>query len=278
METATRIPQYFLQDKWTDVQFGKKTAETNARAGLVIKSDPANDRKPEYYIHFTIEKQEDGFFRSLDYETDPVLKSFPCTIQVPPAFYLLVTGNRVPGGTVLTRLTFFNLEEKSTREVTISLRKNPAPPPVLGKITDDEAFLKKLAAANLSVKQKGMIIAWLDPEKEPSRHFIADLIQKKAELDKWHGPILLLFNSEKEMYGFYEKNAKELPGRSNTRTALPGSMETFFGIIQQKPGSVLPVVTYINPDGEVIFLAEGYRIGTGDELIRLINLKTPVTR
>ncbi|MCX6244029.1 MAG: transglutaminase domain-containing protein [Bacteroidetes bacterium] len=273
LETATRIPQYYFKDKWTDVHFDKKPGETGARATLVINNDRANDRKPEYYIHFTIEKQENGFFRSLDYETDPVLQSFPCTLQVPPAYYMLVTGNRISGGTVLTRLSFFDLEEKTTREVTLSLRKNLAPPPVLGKIPDGEAFVKKISGADLSMKQKGMIIAWLDPEKEPSRHFIADLIQKKAELEKWNGPVLLLFNSGKEMDLFLQKNAKELPGKTKSMIASAGSTEVFSAIIKQKVGANLPVVTFINPGGEVNYLAEGYRIGIGDDIIRLVNLK-----
>jgi len=32
----------------------------------------------------------------------------------------------------------------------------------------------------------------------------------------------------------------------------------------------LPLVLFISPGSEIIYLSEGYRIGTGDELIRCI--------
>ncbi len=77
LETSTKIPQYFFSDKWHDVYFTNPPSTIDSRGKLVINNDPGNDRKPEYYTHFTIEKFEDGFFRSLDYETDPELHVFP---------------------------------------------------------------------------------------------------------------------------------------------------------------------------------------------------------
>jgi transglutaminase-like putative cysteine protease len=270
LETATRIPQYFLNAGWRYVYFDKKPGETSARATLVIKNDRANDRKPEYYIHYTIERQEGGFFRSLDYETDPVLKSFPCTLQVPTGSYMLVTGNRIAGGTVLTRLNFFRLDEKSTQDITLSLRKDLAPPSVLGKLTGLDGILEK--NTEISFRKAGMILAWLDPEKEPSRHFIADLTQKKPELDQWKVRIVLLFQSSKEMDNFLQKNAKELPLAVKCMVPLPNSLETFSAVVKQKAGQNMPVVTFINAAGEVNYLAEGYRIGIGDDLTRLLNM------
>jgi transglutaminase-like putative cysteine protease len=273
LETATRIPQYFINEKWHDVYFTNPPSKTNARGKLVVNNDRGNDRKPEYYIHFTIEKFEDGFFRSLDYEMDPVLKSFPCTIEVPSGSYLLVTGFRISGGTVLTKLSFFNLEENKTQNLDIKLRKDLAPSPVLGKIKNIEGFLKKIAGAGGIVNKKGTILAWLDPEKEPSRHFIADLLQKKTELDKWNGPILLLFKTGKEKDLFMKKNAGGLPIKTISAVASVRSLEEFLKTLQRKAVTDLPVVTFINPAGEVNYFSEGYKIGIGDEIIHYLNPK-----
>ncbi len=268
LETATRIPQYFFNDKWHDVYFSNPPSKTDARGTLVFNNDRGNECRPEYYTHFTIEKFEEGFFRSLDYETDPVLKSFPCTIEVPPGSYLLVTGNRVGGGTVLADLTFFNLEENKIDDLNIELRKDYAPVQVIGKIDNMKGFIKMISGEDKSVNKKGIILAWLDPEKEPSRHFIADLLQNKKELDKWNGSIILLFRSEKEKDLFLNKNTGGLPLKTKTTVATDGSLESFQKIVQKKTIADLPVVTFIDQGGYIIYYSEGYKIGIGDEILR----------
>jgi hypothetical protein len=271
LETATRIPQYFFNEKWHDVYFANPPSTTDARGTLIINNDRGNDRKPEYYTHFTIEKFEEGFFRSLDYETDPVLKSFPCTLQVPPGSYLLVRGNRIAGGTVLANLDFFDLEADQTVSLDIKLRKDYAPVQVIGKIANLKDFFKMCTGEGITVNKKGYILAWLDPEKEPSRHFIADLIQYKKDLDKWNGSTIFLFRTEKEKDLFLNKNAGGLPIKSKSVVATIGSLDSFLKIIQNKDGIELPVVTFINTEGEIIYYSEGYKIGIGDEILRYLH-------
>jgi hypothetical protein len=186
---------------------------------------------------------------------------------------MLVTGFRISGGTVLTKLSFFNLEENKTRNLELTLRKDLVPAPVLGKINNIEGFFNKIAGAGGRVNKKGTILAWLDPEKEPSRHFIADLLQKKTELDKWNGTIVLLFKTAKEKDLFTEKNTSGLPAKTKCAVASTGSMEEFLKALQRKGVTDLPVVTFINPAGEVIYFSEGYKIGIGDEIMVHLNPK-----
>jgi transglutaminase-like putative cysteine protease len=267
LETATRIPQYLFNAKWHDVHFANAPSKNDGRGKLVLTNDYGNDRKPEYYTHYTIEKFDRGFFRSLDYETDPVLKSFPCTIEVPPGSYLLVTGNRISGGTVLTTLSFFNVKENENEDLNIKLRKDFAPVQPIGKIDNMQEFLKKISGEGRVVDKKGTILAWLDPEKEPSRHFIADLLQNKKDLDKWNGSILLLFRSEKEKELFMSKNAGGLPLKTKCGVAASGSPEGFLQLIKKKTKTDLPVVTFIDPGGEIIYFSEGYKIGIANEIL-----------
>jgi hypothetical protein len=123
------------------------------------------------------------------------------------------------------------------------------------------------------VNRKGTILAWLDPEKEPSRHFIADLIQKKKELDNWNGSILLLFKTGKDKDLFMKKNAGGLPSKTKSVVTSGGSLDEFIKTIQRKTITDLPVVTFINPAGEVTYFSEGYKIGTGDEILHFLNPK-----
>jgi hypothetical protein len=172
---------------------------------------------------------------------------------------------------VLTKLSFFNLEENTTKNLDIELRKDLVPSPVLGKIRDMEGFSKMIAANGGKMNKKGIILAWLDPEKEPSRHFIADLLQKKKDLEKWSGTILLLFKTVSEKDLFIRKNVNGLPFKTKYTVASTGSLEEFVKTLHLKAVTELPVVTFINPAGEVIYFSEGYKIGIGDEILRYLH-------
>jgi hypothetical protein len=271
LETATRIPQYLVNDKWRDVGFTNKGVKQDVRSNLILNNNPLNKRTPEYYINFTVEKFEDGFFRSLDYETDPIMHKFPCKLEVTPGFYLLVTGNRISGGTVLTRLTFFKLEQARSQSLEIELRKDLSPSPLIGKINRKGNLYKMIFGGRNTSNKNGTILAWLDPEKEPSRHFIADLIQNKKELDKWNGPVLLLFKTEKDKDLFLKKNIGELPINTETDVTNNNSLEDFLNIIKIKTVQDLPLVTFINASGEIIYFSQGYKIGIGEEILRNIH-------
>jgi hypothetical protein len=271
LEPGTRVPQYHAGGKWNDVFFEKPPAESDARGTLVLNSDPANGRTPEYYIHYTIEKYSDGFFRSLDYENDPMVKNFPCSLSLAPGYYLMVTGNRLSGGSVLAGLQYFSVEQDKSHTVTISLRKDPAPASVLGTI-DLKGFLADLDLGK-PVKtnpSKGIVMAWIEPDKEPTKHFILDLKLKKNEFTAWGGNILLLFASEKDKTGFVEKNRSELPAGIQYLVADPTAMHDIYMVMKKNSAAQLPLVSYVNPNGAVLYLSEGYRIGTGDDLIRLV--------
>jgi hypothetical protein len=271
LETSTHIPQYYTNGKWQDVYFNNAPSKNGVRGKLVVNCEIGKGTKPEYYTHFTIEKLEDGFYRSLDYETDTVLKSFPCTLEVPPGSYLVVTGNRIGGGTVLANLTFFNIEENKVQNTTLELRKDPAHPKVLGKIKKMEAYFPMESRTQGLGNKKGTIIAWLDPEKEPSRHFISDLFQNKKELDLWDGSILLLFKSQKEENLFMMKNAKGLPKNTKMSIDNSGSLEKFMVLIPGKSISELPVVTFIHSNGDISYFSSGYKIGIGTDILKEIH-------
>ncbi len=271
LEPGSRVPQYFLDAKWTDVVFESKVALPGQRGTLQLSSDPKNDRKPEYFTHFTIEKFDHGFFRSLDYEYDDRFNAFPCSLELTPGYYLLVTGNRVAGGTVLADLRFFNISPDMKTEQVITLRKNTAPLPVIGTIDTKQFFRENTEGKPMQLNAgKGFVIAFMEPDKEPSRHFIADLKLKSAEFSGWKGNIILLFRSEAEKAGFIALHGSEMPAGLIYRVAGQSALKYTGTSLNRTLGASLPVILYLNPKSEVIYLSEGYRIGIGDDLTRLM--------
>jgi len=271
LEQATKMPQFYFHDKWNEIYFEKPPAEAAIKGTLVLGNDLANDHKPEYYVHFTLGKYTGGFYRSLDYETDTAMQNFPAKVEQLPGSYVLVTGNRINEGIVLAKMVFFNLDPGKTRDLTIELRKNAAPPEIIGRI-NLETFITRISGKKLSGPGggKGLIIAWLEPDKEPSKHFIADLLQKKEELNKWEGNIFLLFRNDREKKDFEQKNLPVLPFRAQCFIASPQTMKDFFLAAKNASGQDFPVVSFIDDKGEINYLSVGYKIGIGDDLLRFL--------
>jgi transglutaminase-like putative cysteine protease len=264
LEPGSRIPQFLKDKRWNDVAFEKKEEETMARGTLILKNDPRNDRNPEYYIHYTLEQFKDGFFRSLDFEGSPLVRDYPCQLNLLPGYYLMVTGNRIAGGTVLTSLTFFNLPSGGQVDKVISLRRDELPLPDLGRLN------MSLYTPTLS---HGAVIAWIDPDKEPTKHFLSDIRLKRPEFEKWPGKIILVFPSEAEMKSFSAGEASKMPANTiySYKTAF-----SFTPADLEKSGSVaLPLVVFAEGPGTIRYKTEGYRIGIGDDLIRIFRRLNP---
>ncbi|MCX6251008.1 MAG: transglutaminase-like domain-containing protein [Bacteroidetes bacterium] len=272
LEPATKIPQYYSNSSWADVRFDNPSMKANLSKGtLILTNNPENKIRPEYYTHFTIEKLTDGFYRSLDYETDPVMQSFPAKADLTPGSYMMVTGNRMTGGTVLVNLTWFNVEPGITKTLDIKLRKELVNPPVLGTIDIGKDLGKLFSGTSSEINTgKGLLLAWIEPDKEPTKHFIADLVNKKEEFKNWKGKILLLFKNENEKNTFVLLNSRNLPSSSLYMTTSSQSLAEFMLTLKMKSVTQLPFVSYINAKGEILYYSEGYNIGLGDDLIKFI--------
>ncbi|MCX6282509.1 MAG: transglutaminase domain-containing protein [Bacteroidetes bacterium] len=267
LEPGTRLPQYYLGNSWHDVLFDPKKTSQGERVRLILNSDTKNDRKPEYYIHYTLEKFENGFFRSLDYETDPRLASFPCELDLAPGYYLMVTGNRLKDGSVLANLNFFNLEKGKETRQDITLRKEPATAK-FGTM-DINALKSVLPQADQHAKEF-LVLAWLEPGKEPTKHFIADLKERRKEFEKKKCWIFFLFINEKDETDFISSTSGSMPSHSCCLVPASKVIQMVSASSGGNPLSSLPVVTCISEKGEILYLSQGYRIGIGSDLLKLL--------
>jgi len=270
VEPATKIPQYYLGDSWKDVYFEEAPSEQERSAVLTLFNAPENPVEPKYYIHYTVEQHKDGFFRPLDYENSELVKDFPVTLQLVPGTYLIVTGCRLSDGTVLARIVQVKLDGEKAMELPVTLRKDFTPPPIFGSF--EQSKLKSdLENAGIQINpSKGLVMAWMETDKEPTKHFVADLKAKANEIEKWKGSVILFFPDQNEMDQFVLKEKEDLP--KNVICALYGAypFDLLYHSLDMVRSGKFPLVLFINPTGLINFFSEGYRIGTGEELARLI--------
>lgn len=272
LEPATKLPQYFSEGLWKDLYFDEPPKGSDRNAVLTLLDDPGNSVVPEYYIHYTVEQHKDGFFRTLDYENSALVQQYPAMLQLGPGTYFVVTGNRLSDGTILARMVQTLLEGNRTRKLPLTLRRNFTPPPLYGSVEPSKLRETLLASGIKANPAKGIVMAWIDPDTEPSRHLVADLITKAKEIETWKGSVILFCPGTDATDQFVRMDKQKLPGNvivtSNDHFPLQRIVPTLNIPVTEN----YPVVLFISPKGFFNFFSEGYRIGSGDELVKLMKL------
>ncbi|MFC2119400.1 transglutaminase family protein, partial [Bacteroidota bacterium] len=120
-EQSRKVVQYYSDGEWLDVDFkGKENIPEKAFLSL-LNFDNTID--PEYYIHFTLARFDNGKYHTLEFDYNRKLSNFNKEIEIDSGYYMLVTGNRIADGSVLTNISFFNLTAGEKKRVVIKIRK-----------------------------------------------------------------------------------------------------------------------------------------------------------
>lgn len=291
VDYATLIPQVYKNNQWTDVFFETDTEityDSNIAAGskvapptiLYLINDNDNPIKPEYYIHYTLQKLIDGRFITLDYEGSDLVADFPVTLSLSYGYYNLMTGHRREDGSVFTRSEYFiiqgdtikkqvilePLEQIATNYGKIDLNKQ------ITGIKGSTSALKDIAG------DKGIILAFINPGNEPTRHVMSDIPLMKADFDKWGGGFVFALPGNIDDRSLNPGSYPKLP---STATFIKDADSRLLNEILKVTGDgnspALPFVMYINPKGEILFKSSGYRIGIGESLLKAIRMSPQIS-
>lgn len=232
---------------------------------------------PKYYHQFTIAKEENGDFRTFEYDEYEQSVQYPITLNLEPGYYLLSTGNRYFDGDVLSRYEFFNIAANQTITKEIALR--PLEPRNIdyGKIEmgyqlpineNNTKSISELA------NNKELIVCFIDPSREPTKHLLKDIAAFKQQFDEWGGNMIFLIPSDKNS-GDFQPQKWNLP-RHAIFTVDQKSVWMNKLLKETKTAEFkenYPLVFIISPDGTVYFKSEGYRIGTGGLLYKSLKMR-----
>jgi Transglutaminase-like enzymes, putative cysteine proteases len=265
LEPGRNVPQYFFNKNWHDVYFSDQRQPDQHKGYLKLQSGDTNP-VPEYYIHFTLARFENGRYNTLEYDYNKKITDFKEALPLPSGHYMLVTGNRLSDSKILSNISFFDLSENEHKTIDVKIRKDASEKKILGKIDLKKIYtLSHLNNSSQScVNDKGLVIIWIDPEKEPTKHIFNDLPLLKTELDVWGGKFLFLSDSN----SFNPENVKGLPANSsfgidNQMSVLKNSLK-----LNLPPELNLPVVLITDRDGNILFISTGYRIGIGEQILK----------
>ena len=192
LDPMDRKPQYLTEEGWVDAKIGSGAIdsqpgeEAKAQAAMVrFRRRSAEAGKLEYYRNFTVSRLEGNVFHTLRFrdldEASFDEEDFSDTLQVRPGYYWLTTGNRLADGSVLVRVQPFHVRSNETTTVELVLRTDEKEQAVLGTMTEAvfQGFDDQEVSVDTQAWENGMLLAWIEPDREPTKHLIRELGELK---------------------------------------------------------------------------------------------------
>ncbi|MEA5005513.1 MAG: transglutaminase-like domain-containing protein [Rikenellaceae bacterium] len=258
IDPATMSVKVFTNNSWHNISFDAGSVERKTGKVIISLKDP-KEKIPQYWSNYTIAKMKDGVFVTLDFENDRRVASFPVELDLEEGYYRICTGNRYDDGRVLVRSEYFNVVGGATVKKVLKTRALEMTRVVYGSVKD--------VVASELYTDNGLVICFIDPDKEPTKHLMNEFPALKSEFDKWRGRFLFVVPGSKNSSSFNPEKYKGLPGRRDFLTKDSESLlKSFVDASKIIFKDDFPLIFIVNEKGEIIFHSQGYKIGTTEYL------------
>lgn len=275
LEPAMKTPQFFDGEDWRKITFESDVLEKSETGYLsIISGGKAKDADPKYWIDFTYGKYEEGIYKTADYDDIVPLSKLPRKISADVGQYRVVTGTRRPNGSVLSRIKYFTIESNKTTNITLDYREYEKKNEIFGRLSVTSVLKKENLLSEIKnlFNREFLILGWLEPDKEPTKHALNDLKSLKENFEKWGGNLVFIVPDEKKTASFDEELKIGLP--SNTEFWEDKNNQTLRFVsaeVGMQESISYPLIIVINKKGEILFKTAGYKIGIGRQLLEIIN-------
>lgn len=269
------------------VDFDKRESTEAQRGTYFFYKDgrriASSDETVKYYSKFTISKIDDGKpqLMSCD-EGSPQLKHVGV---LDAGYYLLVTGTRLADGGVLAHISSFVLPASQKEEavkVPYHLRESGERIAVIGSFNSESFFtpvqgvgqkvIEPLAKQNLlqACGRGYFVVGILGAGQEPTNHALRDIAALKSGMEKWGRKMVLLFPDEAQCKKYLPAEFPELPSTIIYGIDTDGICEQIMANLKLKHKKTLPVFIIADTFNRVVFVSQGYTIGLGEQLMKVI--------
>ena len=262
--------------RWADVDFEAVSGENAPQGRLKLNFTPTRYfDNPKYYSHFSISKIVDGRLQLLGYpEEETTLDShFRNGTPMDAGDYLMMTGTRMADGGVQAHLTFFTVKEGEETVLEYVQRESSEELQVIGDFNSENLFYDLedgRSRSLLSATGRGYyIIALVAPGSEPTNHFLRDVMPYKKEFEEWGQKMVLLFRDKGEAERFVN-DFPDLPSTVVWGTDIDDTIynEIVKNMKLQNPNR--PVILVADTFNRVVFMSQGYSIGLGEQLYKVV--------
>lgn len=294
LNTGTSIPQYYSNDgnskegTWIDVDFNKAKESSNNIDDSKNKDKAKESSKygtvsfinkskfePKYYSNFTIRRFENGGYHTIDFDDIMPLSQMAKKMEVPAGKYMLMTGNRKQYGEVLAKISYFDVRPEQNTKVAIKVRdipKDANPWTILNTKNYSIELMNDAKEITLdkAINGKAFILAIIEPDKEPTKHFLADLKILQQHSETKNLPLIFLIEKSSQLPSNTIKLLQNTPSAIIAFDANRNILNKMEDLKREKLDKDLPIVIYGKANGELFYFNKGYKIGIIDEIIRII--------
>lgn len=269
-----------------DVNF-EATEQTSAQTGkLVAKYAPIKSLSdPKYYSHFSISKLTPaGTLQLLSYDEGDIDMGGGATwsnllkngTDLDAGNYVLVTGTRLANGGVLADMKFFTIEPGKTTTLDLVMREAKDEIQVIGNFNSESLYkpvdgeeLKSI----LSTTGRGYyIVAVLGAGQEPTNHALRDIAALSEQFNEWGRGIVLLFPDEDQYKKFRPQDFPGLPSTITYGIDVDGAIQKQIAEgMKLSNKTILPMFIIGDTFNRVVFVSQGYTIGLGEQLMKVIH-------
>ena len=294
MDPVTGKVQYRIPGavEWQDVNFEAVEQQNAATGTLKLRYTPTPTLDdPKYYHHFTLSRiLDDGTTQLLNYdEGDSGLEdgsswsnTFENGTTLDAGTYLLTSGTRAASGKVLAVNRIFTIAPGQTTSINLTMRQSDDIVAVIGNFNSESKFfllddeLKPLSSDDVSIlSQTGrgyFIVGLLGVGQEPTNHAMRDIAKMNGAINKWGRPMVLLFENEQEAQKYRQENFGKLPKNIIYGIDRDGSIRRQIAKeMKLETETQLPIFIIADTFNRVLFCIQGYTIGLGEQLNKVIN-------
>ena len=279
IDAVTGTAQYFDGNAFMSLEdelFGCERAEKKVQSGkatLIISTD----RKVNYGTDFTINHFNGDNFLTLRYDEsgESVIDE---KLSLSAGIYRIITTLRNPNGSQnLIEETFF-LKEGEVKNLSLRFAKSNLAEAVLdGEYEDfDVTFEDGLVSAFSEIaKGRKLITAFVVPAEEPTEHVLNELTDRIEEVLDSEAGLLILTGTRKELE---TPKIKKLlcAGKEKGYLGATCEMDDILSSLGRRlyvDPDKRPVLMLTGKDGKTVFGESGYRVGSVDMFLKLIDIQ-----
>ncbi|MDR0660814.1 MAG: transglutaminase domain-containing protein [Prevotellaceae bacterium] len=272
-------PQYIENGSWIDADFTTGTEVNIPKGLLTLKYNELSWLpNPAYGSHFTISKIADGRLQLLSFPSgaEAWKQVFSRPITLDTGHYLLTTGSRMADGSVLSKLTFFDIDKEIATPVDLAMRQSTNKVQVIGSFDSESRYLSVGEIEEKSILQttgRGyFVVAILGAGGEPTNHALKDISLLKDDFEKWGRKLVLLFPDESHYKRYRPEEFPNLPSTVQYGIDVEGRIEKALRKdLELGDHASRPIFIIGDTFNRVVFVSKGYTVGLGDQLMKVIH-------
>ena len=283
------------KDEWGDNRYVEvdfdKQEEVEASRGIYRfyedgKAIARDDKRVKYYNKFTISRLREGRPELISCDEEHPELRYIGTLDT--GYYLLVTGTRLADGGVLARISSFVLPAQKDEfkpvatKVPYHLRESGEKVAVIGNFNSESLFApvegigeKVISLSKQSILQtcgRGyFVVAVLGVGQEPTNHALRDIAALGNDFEQWGRKMVFLFPSEEQYKKFNADEFKGLPSTITYGIDTDDSIRKEIVQAMNLNNSILPVFIIADTFNRVVFVSQGYTIGLGEQLMKVVH-------